>query len=163
MARGATDEELALARLGASAELVANSFLFSALRSPVLDEQERRWVRAARFADQRHYSVLVRAIGAGAPTFEDFDITFPSRAFRSRSRLLELALELKETLLGVHLNAAASVSDPALRASAARIGAAEAMQVAGLRALVGRPTLESPLPRRLDVEAATRRLARYWG
>ena len=158
----ATDEELALARLGASGELVANSFLFQALGSTVLDSSERRWMRRARFADQRHYSVLVRAIGPGAPTFEDFDIAFPAGAFRSRRRLLEVAIHIKETLLGVYLNAAALISDAALRASAARIGASEAMQLAGLRALADRQVLDAPLPHGLDVEAATVRLERYW-
>lgn len=159
---GATEEDLALLRLCAAGELLTNAFLYRAMRSPSLAAHERRLLRRARDDDRRHYAVLARAIGPDAPSFGDLEITFAARTFTERPRLLTVGRTLKRALVGVHLHAAAALSDPALRAPVARIAANEASQLAALAGLAGAAPLVAALPEPLDEERASAVFAPYW-
>ena len=156
-----SEEDLALVRLGTSGELLADAFLFQALRARSLAPGERRLLGRARDDDRRHYAVLAEAIGPDAPSFGDFEIGFPPATFRSRGRLLAVGRELKRALVGVHLYAAAAVADAGLRGTVARIAANEASQLAALSRLAGAPPLPA-LPEPVDEETATAVFAPYW-
>jgi rubrerythrin len=156
-----TDE--ALLRLGASAELVATAFYTRALGSRRFDRRERESLLRARFADQRHYSRLVSALGPGAPAVEDLDVRLPSAAFRSRTATVELGLRIERAIAGFYVEAAATVEAPARRALVASLAASEATHVGALAALAGGVPLAPPLPASIDVERATELLAPCWG
>jgi hypothetical protein len=163
VARGSLEEDLALLRLAASAELVVNAFYYRAVASRRFDRAERARLRAARFADQVHYTELVKAIGADAPSAADFELGFPEAAFRSRRSILRLGVALESELRGVYLLAAERVESPVLRKLAASAAASEAAHVGSLEELLGGDALGAPLPRASAVEAATEVFAPYWG
>jgi hypothetical protein len=151
-------EEDAALRLGASTELVANSFYYRALASGRFIRREREELRRARLAEQRHYTALVAEIGPTAPTADDLDLHVPARAFASRAAAIALGSRLERALLGIHLTAVAALSTPELRSLVGRMAASEAAHLAYLGNTVG-----SPLPSAVDVERATSLLAPYWG
>jgi ferritin-like protein len=161
-AGGATEEELAWLRLGASAELIAAAFCGRAARSRALDRAERRRFADARLADRRHYEQLAVAIGPDVPVETDFSIGFPTGTFASRPRIVEVGLRVKHAIVGLNLGAAAAISEGRLRALAARIAAAEMTHVAYLTSLAGRSALREALPRALEQEQATDRLTPFW-
>jgi hypothetical protein len=161
-AGAATEEELAWLRLGASAELIAAAFCGRAARSRALDQVERRRFAEARLADRRHYGRLAAAIGPDAPVEVDFSIGFPAGTFASRPRIVEVGLRVKHAIVGLNLGAAAAIGEGRLRALAARIAAAEMTHVAHLTSLAGRSALREALPRALEQEQATDRLAPFW-
>ena len=131
-------------------------------RSPALDQAERRRFAEARLADRRHYERLAVAIGPDAPVEIDFSIGFPTGTFASRRRIVEVGLRVKHAIVGLNLGAAAAISEGRLRALAARIAAAEMTHVAHLTSLAGRSALREALPRPLEQEQATDRLAPFW-
>jgi Ferritin-like domain len=162
LARAATEDDLALLRLAASAELVTTAFYYRAAGSPALGAAERRAFRRARYSDQRHYSLLVRAIGVDAPVKEDFDIGFRPRTFGTRRRIAETGSLLERAVLGIHLSAAAAISTPELRLFAARLAASEGRHLALLTQVAGGDIVGAPLPDPIDVERASEVLAPYW-
>ena len=107
-ARADDESDEALLRLGASAELVATAFYTRALGSRRFDRRERELLLRARFADQRHYSRLVAALGPGAPTAEDLDVRLPAAAFRSRAAAVALGLRIERAIAGIYVEAAAT-------------------------------------------------------
>src|SRR5215210_1753102 len=161
-AGAANEEELAWLRLGASAELVAEAFSARAARSAALSAAARRRFAEARAADHRHYEALVAVIGPDAPTPADFSIGFPARTFASRSRLIEVGLRVKRAIVGLNLGAAAAAGDDRLRALVARISVGESAHVAYLTSLAGRSVLRDALPKAIQQEEATARLAPFW-
>lgn len=163
VAGAATEDDLALLRLAASAELVTMAFYHRAKSSSAATSVDRRAFREALFADQRHYSLLVRAIGADAPVGEDFEIGFRRGTFASRSRIAEVGGRLERVVLGVHLNAASVLSTPELRLLAARLAASEGRHVALLASVAGGDLVGPPLADAIDVERASQLLAPYWG
>ena len=162
-ARADDESDEALLRLGASAELVATAFYTRALGSHRFDRRERELLLRARFADQRHYSRLVAALGPGAPAAEDPDVRLPTAAFRSRTGAVELGLRIERAIAGIYVEAAATVDAPARRALVASLAASEATHVGALASLAGGVPLAAPLPASIDVERATELLAPFWG
>jgi hypothetical protein len=160
-AQAAPEEDIALLRLAAAAELVLHPFLYRAVVSRRFDHDERGALRAARLADQRHYTELVPAIGPEAPVVDDFSIAFPARAFADRASIVTLGLSLERTLVGIYLSAVTSLQDAGLRALASRIGASQATHLSLFSTLAGRGPLAAPTP--VAVERATELLAPYWG
>lgn len=140
----AAEGDSAILRLAASAELVANSFYYRALETHRFAAQERRLLQAARAADQSHYTLLVRAIGADAPVASDFALGFPAAAFASRRATLALGVRIERGLLGIYAAAAGALQDPDLRVLAARLAASEATHLAFLGAPASGPLPEAP-------------------
>jgi hypothetical protein len=159
--RAAPDEDLALLHLAASAELVLSPFLYRAITSRRFDRDERRALRAARAADQRHYSELVAAIGSDAPVPADFELRLPKRAFATRRATVDLGLTLERTVVGVYMTLTTSLQDTGLRALASRVGASQATHLSLFSTLAGRGQVAAP--EAVDVERASEVLAPYWG
>jgi len=157
------EEDEAVLRLAASAELVATAYYTRALGSRRFDRRERELLRAARLADQRHYSMLVAALGPTAPTPADLDLRLPSASFRSRAATLRLGLRIERAIAGVYVNAAAAVGAPERRSLVAGLAASEATHVSVLSDLAGGSPVARPLPAAIGVEEASELLAPYWG
>ena len=158
-ARAASEEELALLRVSAAAELTLATYYLRAASSGRFVPAERRRLRAWRKGSQRSYSELVRAIGADAPTRADVQIAFPRSAFASRKAALRLGSTLERTAAGVGAHAAARIGDEPLRRLAARLATTHSVRAGALAAVGG---LTVTVPRPLDEEAATAALGRYW-
>ena len=97
-----SEEDLALLRLAASAELVAISYYLLAGRSRAFTPGVRRLLLDARETELRHYGLLAAQIGADAPRSADLDVSFPRAAFERRTRALGLGLVVERTLRGIY-------------------------------------------------------------
>jgi hypothetical protein len=159
-----TEADLAQLRLGLGTELLAIEFYRRAQASGHFPAHRVRDFGRAFANEQEHLdavSALLAAAGQTAPTADDFDITFPGRAFSSRQRIAELGIELETAALGFYLEAAATFSDQALAALAARIAASESQHLALHWTIADfRPVgLAFPVP--LDVEQVSAVVDRY--
>ena len=159
-AGAATEEELAWLRLGASAELIAAAAAAGprgagARPGRAAPVAEAPWPTAASARGRRRTE-------PDEPDEIDFSIGFPTGTFASRRRIVEVGLRVKHAIVGLNLGAAAAIGEGRLRALAARIAAAEMTHVAHLTSLAGRSALREALPRPLEQEQATDRLAPFW-
>ena len=158
-----SEEDLALLRLAASAELVAISYYMVAGHSKTFTPAVRRLLLRARETDLRHYRLLAAQIGADAPRSADLDVSFPRAAFGRPTRALGLGLVVERTLRGIYLHAAAVQTVPELRAQAARFAASEAAHASVLERLSGGSGLGGAEPEAVDPERASAALRPYWG
>jgi hypothetical protein len=160
--RAAWDDDLALLRLSAAAQLTLAAYYGRLLSWTRLDGRERRGFRAARAACGSPYARLERVIGADAPTSADLNVSFSRRTFADRHRALALGVELERVGAAFAEYAAARVVDGEARALVATLAASHGVRLGGLTALDPRIALRADAPRAVDDEAATASLQRYW-
>jgi hypothetical protein len=159
-----TEADLAQYRLALGTELLGVEFYRRAQASGRFPAHRVRDFRRALANEQQHLAAvsgLLSAAGQSVPTADDFDIAFPAKAFSSRLRIAELGIELETAFLGAYLGVAASLSDPGLAATAARIAASQSQHLALHWTIAdGRPVgLAFPVP--LDVEQVSAVIDRY--
>jgi hypothetical protein len=159
----ASEEDEALVRLAASAELLTIPFFYRAAASRHFTAAERKQLRDARVADGHHYRLLAEAIGVEPPVSQDFDISFARRAFATRAATLALGRRLVGTTLGLYVHLGSALQDSRFRGLAAQICASEATHASLVSVLSGRSALGPALPGPLNEEQATRILSPYWG
>jgi hypothetical protein len=157
-----TEDDLAVLRLAASAELVATAFYARAARLRSFSPGVRRLLLRAREIDLRHYRLLAGQIGTNPPRATDLDISFPAAAFRRRTGVLGLGQIIEQTLRGIYLHGASVHTTPGLRAQAASLAASEAAHLTVLERLNGGSGLGAVQPQAIDPERASVALAPYW-
>ena len=159
-----SEEDLAIVRMGAAAELLAIDFYNRALASRRFTAAERGYLGAARNAERNHYAALAVALGDAAPPLaDDFQFTYPPRSFKTPERIVALGVKLETIFVGVYLGAAQALVDPTLRLVASQIAAAEARHAGVIDSMAGLIAAGSAFPAALDVEQATAALAPYLG
>ena len=158
-AGAATDEDLAFANFGASAELLLEDFYSQALEAKVVRGPGVNALRQGRSAAARHARALCELLaGAGdtPPLEEDFAFAWP-RTARSRPRgaTVTTGLGVLRALLGAYQTAAASASVPDYRVLYASLAASARPADRGpVRALAARAGCE-PFPVATDLETAS--------
>jgi Ferritin-like domain len=158
-----TDDDLAVLRLAASAELVAAAFYTQAAQRRSFSPAVRWLLLHAREIDLRHYRLLAAQLGPEPPGVSDLDIAFPSSAFRRRTGALGLGQIVERTLRGIYLYGAGVHTTPELRTQAASLAASEAAHLTVLERLNGGSGLGAVMPQALDAEQASAALGPYWG
>lgn len=159
-----TEADLAQVRLALGTELLGIEFYRRAESSSHFPAHRVRDLGRALGNEKAHLaamSSLLSAAGQTAPTADDFDITFPARAFTSRLRIAELGIELETAFLGAYLGAAATLGDPATAALAARIAASQSQHLALHWAIADQRPIGLAFPVPLDVEQASAVLDKY--
>ena len=157
------EEDLALIRLAASAELLVGEFYSKAIASGHFDKEERGYFRAARGNETAHYKALSDLLGATAPVADDFQFTLPAKSFASRRGVTQLGIALETAFVGTYLGAVNALQTASLRDVAAQIAASEAMHLSVLSDLGTGHPVGGPFPAPLDIEQATNALAPYLG
>ena len=164
-ARGATDDELAYANFGASAELLAQDFYARATEARKFSGRQLQTLRRGRTAAAQHAKALGDLlVGAGqvAPTREDFEFGFAANAFADAAAIVTTGVAVLSPLLGAYQTAAASVIEPTYRVLYASLAASVGEQIGACAALSSRIVAE-PFPAALDLEAASAALEGYLG
>lgn len=160
---GPSEEDLAVVRLAAAAELLAIDFYTRAIASKKLSGDERGYMIKARGNEREHYTALAGVLGDGAPVADDFQFTFPPGTFKSRSKIASVGVTLETAFLGAYLGGVKGLTDDNLKAVASQIGASEAQHLSVLSALKdGRP-VGPAFPVALDVEQASDALDPFLG
>ena len=164
-ASAATDDELAYANFGASAELLAQDFYARAIEARTFSGGQLQTLRRGRRAAAQHAKALGDLlVGAGqvAPSREDFEFAFAAKAFASAGAIVTTGVAMLGPLRGAYQTASAVVVEPSYRVLYASLAASLGEQIGACAALSGRVAAE-PFPAAVDLEAASAALEGYLG
>ena len=161
----ATDDELAFANFGVSAEFLLKDFYARALAGKQFRGARRDVLRQGRSAPRstpRRWAACSPSAGDTAPLEEDFEFVWPRRAFATAPATVTTGLTVLRALLGAYLTAAASVSVADYRILYASLGASVGQQIGALSAL-RRPRAPSRSPSPSTSRPRAPRSRRTWG
>jgi Ferritin-like domain len=159
-ANAATEDDLAFANLGVSAELLLKDFYGKALAGKRFTAPRAKVLRQGQAAATRHAQALSNLLvtaGDSAPVEQDFEFVWPRRTFSDASSTVRTGLVVLRALLGSYQTAAASASTSEYRMLFASLGASVAQQIGALSGV------SAPVPAATDVETASAVLERYLG
>jgi ferritin-like protein len=165
IAGAATDDDLAFANFGVSAEFLLEAYYARALARKQFAGARANVLRKGHTAAIRHATALGTMLTDAAdapPVEEDFEFVWPARAFRTPAATVRTGLTLLRALLGAYQTAAAQASTPDYRTLFASLGASLGEQIGALSALSA-PAGAEPFPVAMDVESASRILEPYLG
>jgi Ferritin-like domain len=147
-------DDLGFVQWGAVAEMVSVAFWRRALADGDFSERVRRRLRAARDTDREHLARLTAVLGDDAPKEEDFEITLPDAAFKSRARIFALGLEIEQHVTGVYLDGVTRTTDQQTRLLLGRLLVSDSGHLSVLRGLDGQAIADSGLRNPVSVESA---------
>lgn len=120
---GATDNDVAIAKVAATAELLAIDFYGRCISTGVFGGRRERYLRGARQNEIDHYQALASLIGPDAP--KDLTFTYPAGTFATRTAAAKTGIALETAFIGAYLGAVGALSSDDLKTTAATIGANE--------------------------------------
>ncbi|HMJ37186.1 MAG TPA: ferritin-like domain-containing protein [Baekduia sp.] len=141
-------------QFGALAERVSLVYYRRAVKlRGVWSGTERTALQAAARQKVTHVQQLTAALGADAPSSDDYSVVLPDSAFRTRAGTLSLGARLERLLVGVYVSGAGFTADSASRLLLSRLLANDAQHLAALCALDRQPMVGG-LPEPVDLAAA---------
>jgi hypothetical protein len=147
--------DVAIAKLAATAELLAIDFYTKALASKQLKGSEASYLGAALGNEQAHYAALKAVLGSAAPSGLKFK--YPAGAFASRHSIGTLGEALETAFVGAYMGAVTSLKSDALKSVAAEIGACESRHLSVLSNIAANMIVPAPnLPEVLTAAQATK-------
>jgi hypothetical protein len=148
-------DDVAIAKLAATAELLAVDFYGMGIASGLFKADVLSYMTASRKNEQDHYDALAEVLGMEAP--KDLTFTYPDGTFDSAARIAMTGAALEEAFVGAYMGAVTALSDNGLKKVAAQIGANEAQHLTTLRSLAAGGTLmpNPSLPKVLTAAEAT--------
>lgn len=151
--RASTATDTDIAKLAATAELLAIDFYTRAIRVRKLVGEEREYLIDARDSEEAHYNALAQVLGSAAP--KDLAFTFPAGAFRSRKSIAKLGVALETAFVGAYLGAVTALESNDLKGVAAQIGASEASHLSVFSDIASDDPVIPAFPKSLTAEQAT--------
>jgi hypothetical protein len=155
IALGATRADADIAKLAATAELLAIDFYRRAIASRRFSGDELAYMQAALGNEQAHYEALAGVLGKAAPKRLRF--AYPSRAFASAKSIGSLGTALETAFVGAYMGAVTAFRSNELKGVAAQIGANESRHLSVLTNIAaGGVIVPAPaLPKVLTAAQAT--------
>ena len=154
-ALGATAADTDIAKLAATAELLAIDFYSRAIAAKKFRGDELGYMGAALGNEQAHYKALAGVLGAAAPKRLRFK--YPAGAFSSAKSIGALGQALETAFVGAYMGAVTALKSNELKAVAAQIGANESRHLSVLTNIAaGRIVAAPSLPRVLTAAQATK-------
>ena len=153
---GAASGDVAIAKLAATAELLAMDFYRKAIASRKLtNPAEAAYLASALSNEQAHYAALKGVLGMATPKGVKFQ--FPANAFMSRRSIGELGMALETAFVGAYMGAVTALKSNELKGVAAQIGANESRHLSVLTNIAaGGVLVPAPaLPKVLTAKQAT--------
>lgn len=126
-------DDVAIAKLAATAELLAIDFYGRSIDSGMFTADALAYMSAARNNEQDHYDALAKVLGAEAP--KDLAFTYPSGTFASKKSIADTGTALETAFVGAYMGAITALSDNGLKKVAAQIGANEAQHLTTFKSL----------------------------
>ena len=147
--------DVAIAKLAATAELLAIDFYTKALAAKKLKSDELSYLGAALGNEQAHYAALKSVLGAAAPSGLKFK--YPAGAFASRHSIGALGEALETAFVGAYMGAVTALKSNTLKGVAAEIGACESRHLSVMSNIAANMIVPSPnLPQVLTAAQATK-------
>lgn len=153
-ATAAAGGDKAIAKLAATAELLAVDFYSRALASGKFRGDEREYLVDARRNERDHYAALAKVIGSGAPRGLHFQ--YPDGAFGSRTSIAKLGMALETAFVGAYLGAVTALKSNELKGVAAAIGASEAQHLSVFSDIATGDAVGASFPKALTAAQATK-------
>ncbi len=143
-----------IAKLAATAELLAIDFYSHAIKSKHLKGSELAYLAGARSNEVAHYNALKGVLKSATPSGLKF--TYPTGAFSSRKSIGMLGEALETAFVGAYMGAVGSLKSDALKSVAAEIGACESRHLSVLTNIAAGSIVPAPdLPKVLTAAQAT--------
>jgi hypothetical protein len=157
VATAVTDDDLAFANFGVSAEFLLKDFYARALTTKRFGGLHANVLRQGRRAATNHAAALSNLLtGAGdtPPLEQDFEFAWPKRTFATGPQTVKTGLTVLRALLGAYQSAAATSSVVDYRVLYASLSASVGQQIGALSALWA-PVGAGSFPVATDVETAS--------
>jgi rubrerythrin len=126
-ALGQASGDVAIAKLAATAELLAIDVYGRAIDTGFFKADVLAYMEAARQNEQDHYDALAWVIGSAAPKGVKF--TYPAGTFASAKSIAATGVALETAFVGAYLGAVEALESNDLKAVAGQIGANEAQHL----------------------------------
>ena len=153
-ALGAVATDADIAKLAATAELLAIDFYSHAIGSKQLKNDELSYLVGARANEQAHYAALKGVLESATP--KGLKFKYPTGAFASRTSIGMLGEALETAFVGAYMGAVSSLQSNELKAVAAEIGACESRHLSVLTNIANNAIVPAPdLPTVLTAAKAT--------
>jgi hypothetical protein len=153
-ALGATASDADIAKLAATAELLAIDFYKRAIASRKFSADELAYMQAALGNEQAHYKALAGVLKSAAP--KGLKFTYPSGAFGSARAIGRLGMALETAFVGAYMGAVTALKSNELKGVAAQIGANESRHLSVLTNIASGVIVPAPaLPTVLTAAQAT--------
>ncbi len=151
---GAASADADIAKLAATAELLAIDFYSRAIDSNQLKGDELAYLAGARGNEQAHYAALKGVLKSATP--KNLRFKYPTKAFASRRSIGMLGQALETAFVGAYMGAVTSLQSNELKAVAAEIGACESRHLSVLTNIAAGAIVPAPdLPKVLTAAQAT--------
>ena len=157
------EDDVAIAKLAATAELLAIDFYGMGIASGLFTADVLAYMTAAKQNEQDHYDALAMVLGKEAP--KGLTFTYPDGTFASATSIATTGSALEEAFVGAYMGAVTALSDNGLKKVAAQIGANEAQHLTTLKSLAAGGTLvpNPSLPKVLTAAEATAAVTPFLG
>jgi hypothetical protein len=153
-ALGAGSSDADIAKLAATAELLAIDFYGKAITAKRFKGDELAYMVAARENERAHYAALKGVLGTATPSGVKF--TYPNGAFSSRRSIGMLGQALETAFVGAYLGAVTALKSNDLKGVAAAIGANESRHLSVLTNIAAGAIVPAPsFPKALTAKQAT--------
>ncbi|HEX4519840.1 MAG TPA: ferritin-like domain-containing protein [Gaiellaceae bacterium] len=141
---GAVTADTDIAKLAATAELLAIDFYSNAISSGKLKGDELSYLVGAKGNEVAHYNALKGVLGKATPAGLKFK--YPNGSFGSRHSIGALGMALETAFVGAYMGAVTAFKSNELKGVAAEIGACESRHLSvltniGANAIVPAPDL----------------------
>jgi len=147
--------DVAIAKLAATAELLAIDFYTHALASKALKGDEQSYLAGALGNEHAHYAALKAVLGTATPSGLKFK--YPAGSFASRHSIGALGQALETAFVGAYMGAVTALQSNELKGVAAEIGACESRHLSVLTNIAANSIVPAPsLPEVLTAVAATK-------
>jgi hypothetical protein len=144
--------DIAIAKVAATAELLAVDFYTRSIDSGVFGGRRERYLRGARAQERDHYDALAQLIGPSAPRGLKF--RYPAGTFSSREAAARVGVALENAFIGAYIGAVRALESPDLKVIAAGIGANEQGHlIVFTDILTGLPVGPTSFPHTLELSA----------
>jgi Ferritin-like domain len=151
---GAVSSDTDIAKLAATAELLAIDFYSHAISSNQLKGDELGYLAGAKANEEAHYAALKGVLGNATPAGLKF--TYPNGSFASRHSIGMLGEALETAFVGAYMGAVTALTSNELKGVAAEIGACESRHLSVLTNIAANAIVPAPnLPKVLTAAAAT--------
>jgi hypothetical protein len=156
-------DDVAIAKLAATAELLAVDFYGMGIASGLFTKDVLAYMTASKQNEQDHYDALAKVLGTEAP--KGLTFTYPDGTFASAMSIAKTGAALEEAFVGAYMGAVTALKDNGLKKVAAQIGANEAQHLTTLRSLAagGKLVPNPSLPKVLTAAEATAAVQPFLG
>ena len=151
---GAVTTDADIAKLAATAELLAIDFYTQAINSKQLKGDELSYLAGAKQNEVDHYNALKGVLKSATPAGLKF--MYPTGSFATRKSIGMLGEALETAFVGAYMGAVTAFSSNELKGVAAEIGACESRHLSVLTNIGANAIVPAPsLPKVLTAAQAT--------